>query len=217
MEFEQFGCNEHTISFIGAMITSVIGFVGVIIQYRKIGDAKRAKSVNVTMMSYGALFFAVGGVFGAYIGSFALMFGAIRFFLQLPVLGRIWRHKGFTRTETMLCVVWLAILLAFIFVPDVDIAMWGLEKTLREWIYLAVCVGTVFSFIPQPIEMIRNRDKGELSLFFLVSAWLGIVFWTVYSFAFGIWVLKISNPVMFVLMTVTVVLWFVYRRPRGAK
>ena len=101
MEFEQFGWNQHTVSFIGAMVTSVIGFVGVIIQYRKIADARRAKSVNVTMMSYGALFFAAGGVFGAYIRSFALMFGAIRVFLQLPVLGRIWKHKGFTRIETV--------------------------------------------------------------------------------------------------------------------
>jgi len=214
MELEQFAWNAQTISFIGALATSVIGFCGVIIQYRKIKKASRAKSVNVTMLSYGSLFFAAGAVYGLFIQSWALVFAGLRTILQLMVLGRVWRHKGFTRTETALCVVWLLVLIALIAAPDVRLDLCGTEHGLREWIYLAITSGTIISFIPQPVEMIRERDSGEFSLMFLLSAWIGIGFWTVYSFAFGIWVLKITNPIMFVVMTFTVVLWFVYRKPR---
>jgi uncharacterized protein with PQ loop repeat len=215
MEFEQFGWNAQTISFIGAIVTSFIGFYGVIIQNRKIWKAKRAKSVNVTMMSYGTLFFAVGGIYGIFIHSWALMLMGLRTILQLPVLVGTWKFKGFTRIEMALCVVWFAVLAVFIAVPDSDLRLFGMTRGMREWIYLAVSLGTIISFIPQPVEMIKERDSGELSLMFLLSAWIGIGFWTVYSFAFGIWVLMVSNPIMFALVTITVVLWFAFRKKGG--
>jgi len=197
IEFQQFGWNLVTFGFIGAMCTGLLGFWGIIKQAQAIWGDKSGKSVPVLMHAYGMLFFASGCVYGISIGSLALMIMSIRVLLTIPVLVGLWKYQGFKWWECSISLLFVTAFIALIFLPN------------KADLYFVIAMGATLSFIPQPLVMLRNRSRGAVSASFLWTIFIGVVFWTAYSFAIGDWVLSTTNPVFLVFVAATLIIWYV--------
>jgi uncharacterized protein with PQ loop repeat len=200
IELQQFGWNLVTFGFVGAMSTALLGFWGIIQQARTIWRQRSGESVPMLMHTYGLLFFGGGSVYGFQIGSLALIIMGLRGLLTLPVLYGLWKFSNFRWWEWLGTAIVLTILILMPFLPYLD------------EIYFLTSLGMVPFFLPQPIAILRN-GRGAVSLGFLLSAFIGIAFWTVYSFAIGNWVLMITNPIMLTVVTATIILWLLKPAP----
>lgn len=205
MELERVGWDVLTVSFIGTVVTNLIGLWGVWKQNRTIWKTRSGRSVSVTMFSYTTAFFVASVVYGFCVYGFdiprnALMVGLIRVPVFIAVLVGLWRFKGYTATEIALCVLFAGSVLAIAFLPH------------KDWTFFALCIGTWFSFLPQIVEIWKD-GRGAADVRFLWVTVANAFIWTVYGFALGDWVLIVTNPVFLAIIIATLVLWYVRREP----
>jgi len=205
MDLGRFGWDILTFSFIGTVVTNLIGLWGIGEQNRKVWRVRSGRSVSVTMMSYSAAFLTAAAVYGVSkygldMPENALAVNLIRVPVFIAVLVGLWKFKGFTVCETVLCVLFAVMVAATALLP------------CKDWIFLALCIGTWFSLLPQAAE-IWKHGRGVADVRFLWVTVFSAFIWTVYGFALGDWVLSLTNPVFLAIILATLVLWYVRREP----
>jgi len=72
---------------------------------------------------------------------------------------------------------------------------------------VAACF-TTFSFIPQALKIIKNKETGDLSLLMILSLETGIFLWFVYGLLIGNVPIVVANGVTLIFTTLVLVLKF---------
>jgi len=202
---ERFGWDALTFSFIGTVVTNLISLWGIREQNRRVWKTQSGRSVSVTMMAYSAAFLTAAAVYGVSEYGFdipenALIVNLIRVPVFIAVLAGLWKFKGFTARETLLCILFVLMVATTAILPR------------KDWIFFALCVGTWFSLLPQAVE-IWKHGRGVADVRFLWVTVFSAFIWTVYGIALGDWVLIVTNPVFLVIIVATLALWYVRREP----
>jgi len=65
---------------------------------------------------------------------------------------------------------------------------------------------TTFSFIPQALKIIKNKETGDLSLLMCLSLETGIFLWLVYGLLLGNIPIMLANGVTLIFTTLVLVL-----------
>ncbi len=201
MELSQFGWNALTIGFLGAVFFTLVEAWGVWQQNRAIWKNQSGESVSVIWFSYFAALLAVVFIYGIAIKSILLILnGLLISILHIPILVGLWRFKGFTKTEKVMCACFLAAVVAMVIAP------------FKDWFFLLFTAGNILFSLNQPYEIWKNKNSGVVEIKLLAVYLASTLFWLIYGFAIGDWVLQIVNPAYMVTLTITVLVWFKYRR-----
>ncbi len=68
----------------------------------------------------------------------------------------------------------------------------------------------------QPWEMYKAGKNGDVEIRMLVTIFINIIFWAIYAFAIDALALMIINPMMFVIILITILLWMKNNKRRFA-
>jgi len=201
VEIQQFGLNVVTIGFVGTVIFALVEAWGLWEQNKTIWASRAGESVSVTWLTY---FFAASCayvVYGISTREIAPAFsGFVAGVLHIPILVGLWKYKGFKRWEKVLFSLFMFSLASMMLMP------------FKDWFFLVFAFGTIISLVMQPIEIIQNRNSGQVEIRLLLAYLGSTFFWTVYAYAAHDWVLEIVAPGQFVTLAVTAIIWFVYRK-----
>lgn len=201
MEFVQFGWNAVTIGLLGTVIFTILSAWGLWQQKKAIWDNELGQSVSVINFSYGTAFFTAVLIYGISIKSIALSFnGLLLSFFNLPIILGLWKFKGFTKIEKFLGVCFLIIIIAMLILP------------LKSWFFLFLSFGNLVPGSMQALEIYNEKDAGVVEIKLLAVYLLSTLFWIIYAFAIDNWILQIISPLFFIILTITIVLWFKYKK-----
>lgn len=201
MELAQFGWNAVTIGLLGTILFGFVEAWGLWEQKREIWLQKSGQSLSVTWIVYGACLMTAGVLYGLSKSSIALIVGSgLPGLMHIPILIGLGKFKGFTKRERVLFGSLIAALVLMAIVPR------------KDWFFLLFAFGSIASSAMQPIEMWKNKNAGVVAVKLIGAYLLGTVFWVLYAFAIGDWVLMIICPAYLVILTATLCLWATYRR-----
>ena len=196
MELGQLGWNVVTIGFLGTVIFTILEAWGLWQQKKLIWENESGQSVSVITFSYGTAMFAAVLIYGISVNSVALSFNGLLGFFHLPIIWGLWKFKGFSRTEKLLGIFLMVVVAVMIVLP------------FKDWFFLLLSFGTLISASMQAIEIWEEEDAGVVEIKLLAVFLLSNFFWIIYAFAIGNWILQIISPLFFVILTITIVLWF---------
>jgi uncharacterized protein with PQ loop repeat len=120
-----------------------------------------------------------------------------RVLLQIPITVGLWKFKSQRWYEHLFTLLIPLVLLTMLCVDG------------RDTFYFVISLGAIASFIPQPIELLRQGHRGVVSAQFLWTILGGVAFWSIYSIAIGDWVLSIANPTFLLVVATTLVIYYV--------
>lgn len=203
VEFQNWGWNTLTISFIATVVVTLVETWGIYQQAKTIwkNPEKRGESVSTGLFTYLTAMFTVSAIYGAYKNTLAMLFtGIILGALHIPIIVGLWKFKGFAQWEKLLGLLSIGVVIGAFFTTDLDIYL------------LTINVGTAFFLLLQPYEIWKNKNSGVVEIRLLLVYLIGTFFWVIYSFAVDKWVLKILNLNAFAILILTTVLWFKYRQ-----
>jgi len=202
VEFQDFGWNAMTIGFIGTIFFLFLQTWGTYSQAKTIWSQKSGLSVSVPLFAYNTGSFFIGFVYGLTIKSLAVMLiGGVLCIMHLPIMLGLFKYKKFKRWEVFFIFGLLIAVIICISLPYKDYAFFSFN------------IGTIIVLTLQPWEIIKNKDAGSveprLNLTFAVSS----IFWIIYGFAIGDWVLKIISPSYLILHSIIILMWYLYKKP----
>lgn len=200
IEFDQFGWNVLTLSFLATIFFSLWGLVGLWDQVRKIFKKRSGEAVSGMWFICAAALFGAELVYGFSINSAALIILALcRFPLHIPILIGLAIYKGFTRFEWFVLIAMSVVLVVMLFVP------------FKGSIFLVISMGVLIPTAAQPYEVWRLKSVGTLSIHLIVVYLTSSVFWAIYSFTAGDVFLVAFFLLSIIIFSCTVGLWFKYR------
>lgn len=200
MEFENWGWNAITISFIATMVMAAFTAWGLFYQLIAVWKNKSGLSVSVVWFSFGLGLYGVFALYGIELNSWALMLsGVSRGLLHLPILIGLWKFKGFSSFEKVLTVGVIASLVITGILPH------------RAWIFFVFSMVALVFVAAWPWEIYRNKDSGVVELKLICVYLANSVFWIIYGVAIGDWVLIVTSPLYTVVSLITVALCYIYR------
>ncbi len=208
IEFQSWGYNAATIGFIGTAMFTILEIWGLWQQNKTIwkNPEKRGASVSIPWFSCFATGMTVSAIYGVSINSVALIFTGVSLgLMHIPILIGLWKFKGYSRFEKILCLLFLGVITAMAY------------TSAKNWFMLIVSFGGAVFSLAQPYEIWKKKDAGVVEIKLLIVYLLGTFFWIIYSFAVGDWVLEILNPSYFAILALTTILWFKYRQTEPAK
>ena len=201
VEWQGWGYNALTISFIATAVFTVLEGWGFWMQNRSIWRNKSGESISVSLFIYfGCLFIAVIA-YGYYIRSIAAIFNGMLGFMHLPILFGLWKYKGFTKLEKGALYVFPLMIPAMIFFPWKDLLM------------ISLLFGTIIPLAMQLYEMWRAKSAGVINARFIGILIISTAFWVIYAFAIRNWVMEVIYPLTLVILILIFVLRFHYARP----
>lgn len=201
VEYQGWGYNALTVGTIGALTFLILEAWGMYKQIRKIWEDRSASVLSVHWFGYGMSFMLACIPYGIAFRSATIVIAVtVLFILHLPILWGIYVFRGFKKHEVIGLCLYSLMLPAMIWLPWMDI------------VYLTFSMGLIWSFATQPWEMWRAKEVGEVEIRLLIALLLSMVFWATYAFAIEALALMILNPLLFVILTITIVLWVKYRR-----
>lgn len=202
VEWQNWGWNATTASFIGTVALSVLCGWGVWRQNEAVWRSKSGESVSVPLFSYLCGNFFIFLCYGVLAKSVAMVVNGLQAVLYLSVVVGLWKYKGFTDREKALCILFASLIVTMVSIPP----GW------RDSFLALVFAGGLFVIADQPRQIWRNKNAGNVDIHFLVVFAVSAAFWTAYGITIKNWVLTTVNPITFVIMTTTAVLWFKYRK-----
>jgi len=201
VELNHLGWNALTIGFIGTLIFSFAEGWGVWQQNKAIWKNKSGESVSVIWFTYFTALFGIVFIYGLSTKSIALAFnGFLLTPLYIPLVVGLWKFKGFTKVEKICSACFLAAVIACVLVP------------YKDWFFLIFTVGNIFFSFTQPYEIWKNKSSGVVEIKLLVVFLASTIFWVTYAYASHDWVLEIITPCYLVIISLTTILWFKYRK-----
>ncbi|MDA2922561.1 hypothetical protein MYX07_04835 [Patescibacteria group bacterium AH-259-L07] len=200
MELQQFGFNVVTVGFLGTVFFTFVQAWALWKQKKAIWDNKSGQSVNIIWFSYTAASFVRMLIYGVAIQSIALgINGLLLSLLYIPILVGLWKFKRFNKSERFLGICFLITIPIMIAIPA------------KDWFFFLLAFIGVIPLILQAWEIWKSKNSGVVEIKLLTTFWFATLFWVIYSFAIGDWVLKIITPLFLATFTLTIVLWFKYR------
>lgn len=199
------GWDWEAISFWGITVFAIIGSWGLWKQSQKIWKEKSGKSVSVT-----ANFSFLTSMFVGLAYSFEKNLDAVAFHnllriaFLLPIIMGLVKFKKFTKTEKVLCACFCTTMLLVWFMPR------------KDFLFLFFQTAGVLTLATQPYEIFKNKDIGVVEVkLFAVFVPNGI-FWVIYAFANGDWILKITQPIFLALTVIILALCLNpnYKKPK---
>lgn len=206
MELQHWGFNALTVSLVGTVVFTCIQFWGMFKQTTRIWKNRSGASVSVLVFAFGTSAFFSAFLMGVEHRNFALIFNGSLCLINLLVLIELGKFKGFSRTEIGMMVL-LAVYTAL-----------NIILPYKDGMYFVLGMGQVASIGLQPVEIVRNKSSGMVEIRTLLSFYLSNYFWTVYAFAIGNWPLEIIGITAAVILTITIVVWWIYQeKPQTVK
>jgi uncharacterized protein with PQ loop repeat len=203
VEWQGWGYNALTISFIATAVFTVLEGWGFWMQNLSIWRNKSGESISVVLFIYfGCLFISVIA-YGYNIKSMAAIFNGMLGFLHLPILFGLWRYKGYTKLEIGCLCAFPAMIPAMIFLPWKDLLM------------ISMLFGSIIPLAMQLYEMWRAKSAGVVDARFLGVLIISTAFWVVYAFAIQNWVMEVIYPLTLAILVLIFLLRFHYTRPSG--
>ncbi len=198
VEWQGWGYNALTISFIATAVFTVLEGWGFWMQNLSIWRNKSGESISVSLFIYFGCLFITVIVYGYYIKSIAAIFNGMLGFLHLPILFGLWKHKGFTKLEKGALSICPLMIPAMIFLPWKDLLM------------ISLLFGTIIPLSMQLYEMWRTKSAGVVDARFIAILIISTAFWVVYAFAIQNWVMEVIYPLTLVILILILVLRFRY-------
>ena len=201
VEWQGWGYNALTISFIATAVFTVLEGWGFWIQNRSIWQNKSGESISGSLFIYFGCLFVTVIAYGYYIKSIAAIFNGMLGFMHLPILFGLWKYKGFTKLEKGALYVFPLMIPAMIVLPWKDLLM------------ISLLFGTIIPLAMQLYEMWREKSAGVINARFIGILIISTAFWVIYAFAIENWVMKVIYPVTLVILILILVLRFHYAYP----
>jgi len=198
VEWQGWGYNALTISFIATAVFTVLEGWGFLMQNRSIWRNKSGESISVSLFIYFGCLFMTVILYGYYIRSMAAIFNGMLGFLHLPILFGLWKYKGFTKLEKAASCLFPLMIPAMIFLPWKDLLM------------ISLLFGTIIPLVMQLYEMWRAKSAGVLNARFVAILIISTAFWVVYAFAIQNWVMEVIYPLTLVILVLIFALRFRY-------
>lgn len=200
VEIQEFGLNAVTVGFLGTIIFTLVQAWGLRQQSVTIWKRRSGASVSVTYFAYSTAHFTTTMIYGVSQDSIALIFNGLLLAVMLvPIIFGLWKFKRWSLLEKGL----VACFLTFPVIVAVAPA--------KDWLFLLFSFGTLASCATQPLEIWRNKDSGAVEIRFVLTFLASTIFWLIYGFAIGDWVLEIIIPGFVSIHVATLVLWYRYR------
>jgi uncharacterized protein with PQ loop repeat len=198
-ELKHWGCNALTISFLVTICFDVLMGWSLVKQFRTIGRLRTGESVSalyfanmsgvfLVFLTYGILTDSLGATLNGALGVFAV-----------AILYRLKSYRPYSKMEKLLiCAVPVAVTFMIV-------------TSHRELFATTIFVGALLPSLHQAQVMYRNRSAGAVEPCFLLVFMASSIFWTIYAFAIGDAVLRITCPIGLSIQFVTIALWLAYR------
>jgi uncharacterized protein with PQ loop repeat len=198
VEWQGWGYNALTISFIATAVFTVIEGWGFWMQNISIWRKKSGESISVVLFIYFGCLFTTVIVYGYYINSMAALFNGMLGFLHLPILFGLWKYKGYTKLEIGCLCAFPVMIPAMIFLPWKDLLM------------ISMLFGSIIPLSMQLYEMWRAKSAGVVDARFIGVLIISTAFWVVYAFAIHNWVMEVIYPLTLVILILILMLHFRY-------
>lgn len=215
LEFQSFGWNPATISFIGAVFFVILTSQPTFVKGQNIWRQQSGQSVSTLLMVWLLLMYYTGALYGwslsaTYTGkSIALIFGGIiRVPLQAFVLFGLWRYSQDAGKWTWRLVGILMPLVVII--PFLRAGQQGI-------VYLFFALGGCVPATEQLWLLYKAGNVGPIPLSYPLSYALSTSFWLWYALEFDVLVLKIGIVPMFIVVWATVCVWISIARRTKVK
>jgi uncharacterized protein with PQ loop repeat len=203
VEWQGWGYNALTISFIATAVFTVLEGWGFWMQNRSIWRNKSGESISVSLFIYFGCLFITVIVYGYYIKSIAAIFNGMLGFMHLPILFGLLKYKGFTKLEKGVSCVFPVMIPAMIFLPWKDLLM------------ISLMFGTIVPLLMQLYEMWRAKSAGVINARFIGILIISTAFWVIYAFAIRNLVMEVIYPLTLVILILIFVLRFRYACSSG--
>jgi len=200
IEFEQWGWNAVSMSFIGTIIFGLIFGWGLYQQILTIKKSNSGKSIPMVMSVYFAFHFFAFSVYGFRIHSLAMMLNGTFGFLWLGIYvcaSRKVDSDGRTNLEYLFAL--MPFIMALVPNPSVFLSI--------------MLVTASFFLLDSPVEILRKKSAGSVEPKLLFCFMTSAVFWLIYSACISEWPLFTANVFGIVIMIITLVLWTKYKSP----
>ena len=197
VEFQHFGANPLTVSFIGTVVCTVLQGWGLWKQWETIGEERSGEAVPALLYGYFAAIFASTIVFGFRAHTLALMLnGTLGFgYLKVYLRATSYADNPGRKLWHILFVLFLPIMAVC---PDPD-----------QFTFVLLGIGTLTIFM-WPIKMVLRKTKGVNEISFLWTFFASSAFWLGYYWYVDIMPLFIINVVSVPTVAVTIALWYWY-------
>lgn len=222
VEIQEFGPNPTTI--VAGIILTITLFQGwgLYGQAQAIKEKKTGDGLSVLWLSYTGWFFATAILYAFYQRSGTMFVNAsVMLVGNLWLLRLIWRFDGWTRNEKVQTALYALMPIVFVLVPStlIELPVVPFLNIMippmpgKDLAFVAFSFGTICYVATQPWVMLRKKSAGVVQAKLVTVHLISVSFWAVYGFSIGAVALMILNPTLFVLFSLTLVLWFCYRKP----
>lgn len=187
-------------------VTSILIIWGLWKQHKKIREKESGQSVSILRFSSVFFLFTATFLYGltketAVERVFLISIGLSRAIFLAFILWDLWKFKGFTKVEWYVQAALLTVLVAMILAPERDGFL-----VFFQGVSLA-------GFIVQPYEIWWYEKSGAVEIKLLYINLLSSLFWCAYGFLFKDLPYMIMSPLFFIVIFVTIILWYKYRKP----
>lgn len=200
VEWKQLGFNMLTFSAIITVVLTLFQAWSLNKQARVIWGNKKGDSVSVTMFSYMLFYLISFFIYGFFIKSIAAMANGLLAAFVIPIFLGLCKFKKFTSLERCCIPVFCVLPVAMLASPH------------KQSLFLFMLGGLLVAFACPARELLRSKDSGFVEVRVIVTTMVVNAFWFAYACALGDIPLMIFNPLSFVLMGFTLLLWMKYKR-----
>jgi len=199
VEYQNWGLNAITIGSLGTIFFTFILWWGFWKQNHKIWKERSGESVSVIWFSYGLFSLIAFFFYGVHIQGISVIFNGIFLALiSIPIVFGLWKYKEFTKTEKVLFFLFALMALAMAILP------W------KDQVFIIVSAGAIYALSMQVWELWDTKKTGVVEIRLLVISFFSSIFWVIYGFAIGEWVLKILASTNVFLLSIAILLWWNY-------
>lgn len=201
IEFRGWGWNLTTFTALLTVVCTILQAIGLWNQSRSIWKNQSAASVSKPPYIYGFFYFLSFFVYSAHKQSLALLLNSFIALMYLPILAGIARYGKISRVDVGCA------LLSMLAVPTMLL-------TAQKELFLSILLTFVFlTLAMQPIEIWRSKSAGVVSPIMLMIGIGTNIIWSSYAFATGNKVFRVFNPTLLLLFSVSLMLYYRYRKP----
>ncbi|MFC1632726.1 SemiSWEET family transporter [Patescibacteria group bacterium] len=203
-EFQNFGWNTLTFSFLATILFGVLGALGLVDQIKKIWRNRSGESASVTFAIIFVAFFIASFIYGIDKHSLALILqGSIfRTVFFPPILYGLWRFKGYTLFEKIVAFLCSSAIVYMLTLDDLKI---------KGYIFLGLGLLGVLATLKQAWEIWKTKSSGVVSIKLMLIIHASSDFWLIYGIALRDHMIKYMSLGYFIANTLVIVFWFKYR------
>jgi len=199
VEWREWGWNIPTIGAVGALCFSSLQGVGLWKQGARIWRDQAAPTVSVPLFTYSMWYFFAFIVYGIQGASITVTLAGTLGFLHIRIIRGVARFEGLkSRERTFL---WIAPLMVPIMFSAPE---WG----IREELLMVYLFGVLGFLIPQAYRAWKSPAPKDLDPSFMTMFLLAGAFWFIYAFALDSWALQIFNPLVVIIWSFMLTMWW---------